>query len=117
MENNRRGLERFDALVARLRAHNTKHGFIAPSRHNDKRSATATLAHLMLIVTELAEAAQEVRKHGKEPCLDTFRVELADAFLRLLDLADRHGIDLVKGAEIKMTINEKREYRHGRVIL
>ena len=112
----RKGLERFDALVTRLRAHNVKHGFIAPTNHRGKRNARATLSCLMLIVTELAEAAQEVRQQ-RPSTLDTFPVELADAFLRLLDLAEAHGIDLIRASEIKMTLNENRPHKHGGRIL
>jgi NTP pyrophosphatase (non-canonical NTP hydrolase) len=115
MNEKRTGRERFDALVARLRMHNVKHGFVAPSNHRGRRNARATLSCLMLIVTELAEAAQEVRRGI--PATDTFAVELADAFLRLLDLADAHGIDLIRASEIKMTLNENRPRRHGGKVL
>lgn len=113
---NRKGLECFDTLVARLRIHNLKHGFTAATNHKGKRAARHTLSNLMLIVTELSEAAQEVRRQSL-PSLDTFSVELADAFLRILDLADAHGIDLIRASEVKMTLNEKRPNRHGGKII
>ena len=42
-----------------------------------------------------------------------FRSELADIVIRVMDLAERHGIDLQKDIEEKMLYNATRKYRHG----
>ena len=65
---------------------------------------------VMLIVTELAEAV-EADRHGD---MANFREELADAFIRICDLAGQMKIDLEKEALTKHAINLKRPYLHGK---
>ena len=67
------------------------------------------LARLMLINTELAEAAEAMRKEdgGNWP------EELADAFIRLLDLAEWTNVDLYEETLAKMERNESRPRMHG----
>lgn len=45
---------------------------------------------------------------------DTFEDELADAFIRLLDLAERAGVDLAWHVEQKMKYNATRPRLHGK---
>lgn len=84
---------------------------------------------LMLAVTELSEALEEVRDHRglNEVCYATDKqgdqkpegvpIELADAIIRIADMADRWGIDLDAAVTEKMAYNERRSYRHdGRSI-
>lgn len=75
---------------------------------------------LMLIVSELAEALEDYRESkmemwfevgSKKPC--GFPSELADAVIRIADLAGALGIDLESAIEEKMAYNETRPYRHG----
>ncbi len=66
---------------------------------------------LMLIVTELAEAMEAHRKQDQE----NFREELADAFIRLLDLCGGLGIDIEGEIAIKSTKNKNRPYKHGKI--
>lgn len=95
---------------------------------------------LMLVVTELAEAMEEYRELGDperrrlederklvvEPGhyplnYDTvrmehypkFRVEIADAVIRLLNLSASLGIDIEAEIAAKMEKNEKRPFKHG----
>jgi len=44
----------------------------------------------------------------------TVEEEIADAIIRLLDLAGVYGIDLDWHVKAKMAYNEKREYKHGK---
>lgn len=75
---------------------------------------------LMLVVTELAEAVEELRVpdaqfeyKGKNGKPEGFAVELADAVIRLLDLAQFKGIDLERVILEKLDYNLTRGYRHG----
>jgi NTP pyrophosphatase (non-canonical NTP hydrolase) len=74
---------------------------------------------LSLIHSEVSEALEEVREHhftmefdekGKPIGLPS---ELADAVIRLYDLAEFLGIDLDDVVDTKMDYNETREFRHG----
>lgn len=66
---------------------------------------------LMLIVTELAEAMEAHRVQDK----DNFREELADAFIRLLDLCGGLKIDIEEEILRKSLKNKKRPYKHGKI--
>lgn len=81
---------------------------------------------LMLIVSELAEALEELRKgYGVQLVYYTeeaptkpegFGVELADAIIRILDLCAWHRIDIDALVEMKMAYNETRPHMHGRTV-
>ncbi len=66
---------------------------------------------LMLIVTELAEAMEAHRKQNDE----NFREELADTFIRLLDLCGGLGIDIEQEITAKSAKNRNRPYKHGKI--
>ena len=66
---------------------------------------------LMLIVTELAEAMEAHRIQDQE----NFKEEIADSFIRLLDLCGGLGIDIEEEICKKSTKNKKRPYKHGKV--
>jgi NTP pyrophosphatase (non-canonical NTP hydrolase) len=66
---------------------------------------------LMLIVSELSEAMEGARKNlpdDKLPHRPMFEVELADALIRLLDLAGATGVDLGGAYVEKMAFNATR---------
>jgi NTP pyrophosphatase (non-canonical NTP hydrolase) len=63
---------------------------------------------LMLIVSELAEAMEGHRKEladDKLPHRKMFEVELADALIRIFDMAAARGLDLQGAYEDKMRFN------------
>ena len=66
---------------------------------------------LMLIVTELAEAMEAHRVQDQE----NFKEEIADSFIRLLDLCGGLGIDIEEEISRKSQKNKKRPYKHGKV--
>lgn len=66
---------------------------------------------LMLIVTELAEA-MEAHRHQDDA---NFKEELADTFIRLLDLCGGLNIDIEKEIYQKSLHNTTRPYKHGKI--
>ncbi|HBR14705.1 MAG TPA: nucleotide pyrophosphohydrolase [Candidatus Omnitrophica bacterium] len=66
---------------------------------------------LMLIVTELAEAMEAYRVQDDA----NFREEIADAFIRLLDLCGGLKIDIEEEIFKKSLKNKNRPYKHGKI--
>lgn len=71
------------------------------------------LSLLMLITTEVSEAAEEVRK-GTD--LQHFTEELADVCIRTFDLAWMAGVDLEGAIYNKMDQNASRPRKHGKLV-
>ena len=67
------------------------------------------MVQLMLIVTEVAEAAEAYRKDDEENLVE----ELADIVIRTLDMAAYWGYDIDKAVKDKNEKNKTRSYRHG----
>lgn len=89
--------------------------------HDTARSA---LECHMLMVSEIAEASEEVRNkkapmYFHEPMDGCFAkpegeaVELIDCVIRIFDYFGRNGWDLEDILKTKMRYNETRSYRHG----
>ena len=82
-------------------------------------SESALPEKILLVHAELSEAVEEYRD-GK---LDTrigaggkpegFWIEMADAVIRILDMAGAFGIDLEHLIEMKHQYNKTRPHRHG----
>lgn len=73
---------------------------------------------LCLIHSEISEALEQYRDnkpdiYDEEGKPEGIAVELADAIIRILDLAGFMGWDIENALLIKMAYNEKRPYRHG----
>ncbi len=84
-------------------------GFYTPPTIEGE-DADFMLGKLMLVVTEVAEAAEAVRKGD----LENFKEEIADALIRLLDICGTMGIDPEEIIVQKMIINADRPIRHGK---
>lgn len=76
---------------------------------------------LMLVVSELAEACEEIRKfpdpkhwYKENGKIEGFPVELADAVIRIADMCGKYGIDLEQMIKLKMKYNEGRPHMHGK---
>lgn len=85
---------------------------ISPDGENqadiDANNAIAT--RLMLIVSEVSEALEALRKDNR----DNFAEELADVVIRVCDLAGGLEIDLEKEILNKIERNKDRPYKHGK---
>ena len=74
---------------------------------------------LMLVVTEVAEAMEDLRdgkmslsydENGKPTGVP---IEIADVMIRLFDLAGYLRIDIDDAVDTKIAFNETRPHRHG----
>ena len=99
-------------------------------KYKNGLDADQTCAKIALIHSELSEGLAEVRvgsphlyfKHTEEtvasvpsgdPKPEGLGIELADAAIRIFDLAEFLGIDIAEMIRIKMQYNETRSHRHG----
>lgn len=67
------------------------------------------MAQLMLVTTEVAEAAEAVRKGDEE----NFGEELADVLIRIGNITAACGIDMDSAVAAKMERNRNRPFKHG----
>lgn len=76
------------------------------------------LAKAMLIVTEIAEFAESDRKESKPdehcPEFTNHEIELADAVIRIMDLAQARGYRLAEAIVAKRRFNTTRPHKHGK---
>ena len=86
----------------------------------DPNNARDIASRLMLIVSEISEALEEVRANKPDYYYDFetkkakgLAVELADAIIRIADFAEWRGIDLGPVILKKQEYNETRPYKHG----
>lgn len=90
-------------------AHSTarEHGFW----NNQSALAVDTqLVKLALITSEVGEAIEASRKAD----MVNLREELADIIIRILDFAEALGFNMTTAILEKMTVNDNREYMHGK---
>lgn len=75
---------------------------------------------IALITTELSEALETFRKHGFDgpsnvlPEIPHFTEELADAVIRIFDLAGGFGLNLALALRLKLRYNLSRPPKHGK---
>jgi NTP pyrophosphatase (non-canonical NTP hydrolase) len=73
---------------------------------------------IALIHSELSEALEASRKGNPPdhhcPEHDNFTVELADAMIRILDVAEAFGLDFEEAMFAKIEHNASRPYKHGK---
>lgn len=112
-----------------------KKGVIARGHEKPPKGVNVSevLAKLMLVNTELAEAAEEAREGRYETWFakpapknalqqiqqdglrkpEGFAIELADAQIRIMHIAGLLGLDLERAVQEKMAYNKTRSRRHG----
>ena len=83
--------------------------FYTPMSLELREEREAMLGKLMLVTSELGEASEAVRKND----ISNFKEEIADAIIRLLDIAGSMQMDIETVVQAKMKVNEGRPERHG----
>ena len=79
------------------------------TKPEDWKDEYKMLAVLMLITTEVAEAAEAVRNNDRE----NFAEELADVIIRCLDTCGGMGINIDAEIAKKLEKNRNRGHKHG----
>jgi len=76
---------------------------------------------LILIISEIIEAHEELRAgneingaYYKEGKPEGFGIEIADALIRILDLAEYHNLNMAILVEEKLNYNRTRPHMHGK---
>lgn len=97
-------LERYGAKIREI---NLANGWevLNPEDWDDPYRVPASLS---LLHSEVSEALEGFRNHDKE----NFDEELADIFIRLLDLSHNMDVDLESEINKKLLKNAKRGYKH-----
>jgi NTP pyrophosphatase (non-canonical NTP hydrolase) len=85
----------------------------------DRLTLAVKSQKIMLVVTELAELVEGLRKPPEtkfdgNACYTNEEEEVADAIIRLLDYAGAYGLRIGEALCAKMTKNEGRPFRHGK---
>jgi NTP pyrophosphatase (non-canonical NTP hydrolase) len=93
-----------------IAAHSTaqSHGFWT---NYNPLTVDTQLVKLALIVSEIGEAVEAVRKAD----MMNFQEELADIIIRTLDLSESLGFDIEHAVREKMQKNADRPFMHGKL--
>lgn len=97
-------------LAGWIRDWRTRKGFKTPESLDTEEERDAMLGKLMLVVTEVAEAAEAIKAND----MNNFHEEIADTVIRLLDIASAIKMNPVGVINAKMHVNEGRPHRHGK---
>lgn len=104
-------LDTFAEVSAGVYENAKAHGF-----HEQGSESENVPTKLMLVVSELAEAMEAHRKNlqsDKIPEFTGIEEELADAVIRIMDLAVMENLRLGEAILAKETYNRTRSYLHG----
>lgn len=104
-----------------------EHGFHPKNRKLTHERISSRLALIHSEISEALEVVREKRKKRFGNPLETyfpwcngkpegFVIELADAMIRIGDLAQECDVNLEKAVKVKMEYNKTRPRKHGRVI-
>ena len=105
------GFGKLNEYAERIAANAIAKGFheYTPTFGKGGQDVRHILSWLMLVTTEVAEAAEAARVGDKQ----NFAEELADICIRVFDCAETLGINLEQEIVNKMMKNEGRPTKHG----
>lgn len=111
----------FQNLQGRIGAANASKGFHGSDDCDPKDINLYWITKIALAIGELSEAVEEIRaghgvteKYEKDGKPEGFPIELADAVIRILDLAEEAHIDLWDAIDEKLRYNNSRAFKHGK---
>ena len=104
-----RFLDAIEAVGAKIVEINRANGWNVTTPNDWEGRQYKIPAVLALIHSEVSEALEAYRKDDRA----NFQEELADVFIRLLDLSHGMGIDLGTEVLAKLAKNRTRGFRHG----
>lgn len=104
-------IEAFSAMQKQTLKIAQDHGFNLEQPVNDER-------HLLLIVGEVSEAMEALRRPEMEqdnhiPEFTELEAELADVVLRTMNYAESKGLRLAEAMVAKSAYNANRPFKHG----
>ena len=83
----------------------------------DKYTLDIKLSKIALIMSELGEAVEGIRKPTADPHCPGFsseEIEMADVLIRIFDYCEAFGLDLAGAVTTKMAFNQTRPYKHSK---
>jgi NTP pyrophosphatase (non-canonical NTP hydrolase) len=108
-------IEAWDRMKDEAGSTAKRHGFREGYEVDDEKSFGLKNA---LMHSELSEALEAARRGNpmsvKIPPCSHISEEFADCVIRIMDEADRLGLDVARAIVLKMAFNDKREYKHGK---
>jgi NTP pyrophosphatase (non-canonical NTP hydrolase) len=122
-------VDALDALTLACFSNSEQHGFWCSYDETRAllRAANAELAakyildtklhKLALMLSELGEAVEGVRKPGFDshcPVFSNEAIELADVLIRIMDYCGKFGVPIGHAVVAKMRYNATRSYMHGK---
>lgn len=100
----------FKAVQYEVHQNSKEKGFAVPNRNIGEQ--------LALIHSEISEALEASRNNYPPdhhcPEFSNFEIELADAIIRIMDLAEDRGLRIPEAIIAKHIYNLTREYKHGK---
>jgi NTP pyrophosphatase (non-canonical NTP hydrolase) len=116
-----------DLLMHRAHTNSINHGFweeyhqtlevLGESGLAKKYEVDIKLSKIALIMSELGEAVEGVRKPQQDeacPIFTSEEIELADVIIRICDYAEAFLLRLPEAVQAKMNYNADRPYKHGK---
>lgn len=112
-------LESFNEIAKRIHEWALLKGFWESTTYEAARQDPLRFASkIALVHSEVSEALEADRKPGTMdqhlPHRDGREVELADAVIRIMDLAHAYGFNLGEAILEKMAFNSNRPFRHNK---